>query len=74
MSPYSVDDIRDAVRQGLLDYDDAVAALERLGVHNPARLLWHPVHVAPSPTLPARVDQFGRGQTFVDQWGRTGQR
>lgn len=74
MSPYSADDIISAVRQGNLKYPDGVKALEDLGVQNPQRLLGHPVHVAPSPTLPARVDQFGRGAdvTFVDQWGRTG--
>ncbi len=67
MSPYSVDDIRDAVRLGHLSYDDGAAALLRLGVQNPERLLGHPVRVTPSPLLP-RVDQFGRGQTFVDGW------
>lgn len=72
MSPYSVDDIISAVRQGNLKYPDGVKALLRLGVQNPGRLLGHPVHVAPSPILSARVDQFGRGETFVDQWGRTG--
>ncbi len=74
MSPYSVDDIRDAVRLGHLSYDDGAAALLRLGVQNPERLLGHPVRVTPSPLLPRtepRTDQFGRGATFVDQWGRT---
>ncbi len=70
MSPYSVDDITAAVRLGHLSYNDGFVALSRLGVQNPVRLLPNPVRVARSPLLP-RVDQFGRGETFVDQWGRT---
>jgi hypothetical protein len=75
--PYSVDDICAAVLRGELGYQDGAAALDRLGVANPAVLLpapfkphvVHPVYVARSPLLP-RTDQWGRGQTFVDQWGR----
>lgn len=65
---YSVDDIRSAVRLGNLKYDDAANALLRLGVQNPGRLLGHPVRVTPSPTLAARVDQFGR--TFAGEQRR----
>lgn len=74
MSPYSVDDIVSAVRLGHLTPADGEAALYRLGVSNPGRLLPNPVRVTPSPLLPPRVDQWGRGaQTFVDQWGRGAQ-
>jgi hypothetical protein len=56
---------------GLLRRDAALDALDRMGISNPERLLpaVHGVQVSPSPLL-RRIDQFGRGGTFVDQWGR----
>jgi hypothetical protein len=62
-----------AVLLGLLRRDAALDALARMGICNPERLLpaVHGVYVTPSPLL--RTDQWGRGSTFVDQWGRTGQ-
>jgi len=59
--------VNDAIA-GNLRRSDAIAALSRMGISNPARLLpvAHTVHVSPSPLLPARADQWGR--TFVDGW------
>jgi hypothetical protein len=54
MSPYSVDDIRNAYRRGELTHATATRALLALGIERPALFVpppTHPIRVARSPLL-----------------------